>query len=108
MRSGLLIALTVIFELIGTTSLKLSDGFTRPFWSGVVLVAYAVAFYVLAQAVKIMPLGTVYAIWAGLGTAGTAVIGIIIWKEPVNPMRLVGIGLVVLGVVLLNISGEGH
>lgn len=108
MRGSILLALTIISELIATTSLKLSAGFTRPLPSLLVILGYGTAFYLLSKTLIFLPLGTAYAIWAGVGTAGTAIIGVLLWKEPVTLMRVTGISLIVLGVVLLNQTGDGH
>ncbi|WP_019121565.1 DMT family transporter [Brevibacillus massiliensis] len=94
----------ILLEITATTALKLSDGFTRWLPSTVVVIGYAASFYVLSLALKYLPLGTAYAIWSGVGTALTVVIGIILWKESVSPVRLLAIAIIIVGVVLLNLA----
>jgi multidrug transporter EmrE-like cation transporter len=89
-------------EVVGTTFLKLSDGFTRPMQSIVFVVGYGLSFYLMALSLKYMPLGTVYAIWSGLGTAATVAVGVILWKEALDPARIIGIALIIVGVLVLN------
>lgn len=107
MNPILSLVLAIASEIIATTSFKLSEGFTKPFPSIVVIVGYAATFYLLSQTLKAIPLGTTYAIWSGVGTAGAVLLGIIIWREPMDLARMVGIGLIVAGVVVLNLFAEG-
>jgi small multidrug resistance pump len=99
--------LAIASEIIATTSLKLSEGFSKPLPSIVVVLGYGAAFYLLSQSLKAIPLGTTYAIWSGVGTAGAVLLGVIIWREPVDLARIIGIGLIVAGVVVLNLFAEG-
>lgn len=108
MNPMILLAGAILSELIATTSLKLSSGFTRPMPSVVVVVGYAVAFYLLSLSLKHIPLGTAYAIWSGVGTAGTFLIGVWLWGESVEWPRILGIALIVGGVLLLNFFSKGH
>jgi multidrug transporter EmrE-like cation transporter len=96
----------IFSEIIATTSLKLSVGFTKPLPSLVVVIGYAFSFYMLSMALKGLPLGTAYAIWSAAGTVGTVILGVIIWKTPLNVISILGIALIVVGVVLLNLYGE--
>jgi small multidrug resistance pump len=103
----ILLAAAIVFEVVGTTLLKFSDGFTR-FWpSAGTLVTYAISFVLLAQTLKSVPVGTAYAIWSAAGTALIAAIGIVFLGESTTVARLSGIALVVVGVVILNLS-EAH
>jgi len=95
----------VLAEVLGTTSMKFSDGFTRLWPALGTVVGYLIAFYHLARTPKSMPVGTAYAIWAGLGTAAIAVIGMVFLGEAANAARIGGILLVIAGVVLLNLGG---
>ncbi len=99
--------LAIAIEIVATTSLKLSDGFSKPLPSIVVVIGYAAAFYLLSQTLKAIPLGTTYAIWSGVGTAGAVLLGVMIWREPVDLARIIGIGLIIAGVVVLNLFAEG-
>lgn len=103
----LMLASAILAEVLATTSMKYSDGFTR-LWPTLGTVAgYAVAFVLLAQTLRTMAVGTVYAIWSGVGTAAIALIGMVFIGEAVNAARIVGILLVIAGVVVLNLGG-GH
>lgn len=103
MGAFLLLAIAVISEVFGSTMLKVSDGFKRILPTIAFVAGYGIAFYTLSVTLQYMPLGMAYAIWSGLGTALTAVIGIIIFKEGLNSKKLWGLVLIVAGVVILNI-----
>ena len=68
------------------------------------VIGYALAFYFLAQSLRYIPLGIAYAIWSGLGTVGSVLLGLLIWKEILGPIHVLGIALIVVGVVVLNIA----
>jgi len=94
----------IAFEVTGTISLKLSAGFTKPLFVAVTVVGYAVSFAFLGLALKGLPVSTAYAVWAGLGTALIAVIGMGFLSEPANGLKIASIALVVLGVVGLHLA----
>lgn len=96
----LLIAITA--EVIATSFLKASEGLTKIVPSAIVVISYITAFSMLGQALKTMELGIAYAIWSGLGTAAIALVGIIFMAESVNPAKIMGLGLITVGVVMLN------
>ncbi|MGW7414209.1 DMT family transporter [Streptomyces sp. NPDC054863] len=98
-------AAAIAAEVAGTTAMKYSDGFSRLWPSLATVVGYLVAFGLLARALKSMPVGTAYAIWAGVGTAAVAVIGTVFLGESASAVKLAGIVLVIGGVVLLNLGG---
>jgi small multidrug resistance pump len=83
-------------------SLKLSDGFTRPLPAVVVVVGYAMSFYALSISLRSIPLGVVYAIWSGVGTAAVVLIGLFLFREVLDAAKVIGIGLIIAGVVMLN------
>jgi len=101
------LALAIGTEVVATTALKLSDGFTRLGWGAVVVVGYGISFYALAVSLRSIPLGVVYAIWSGLGTAAIVVIGYFVFGEVLGAVKLAAIGLIVTGVVLLNVGPPG-
>ena len=101
----LLLAVAIAIELVGTSALKASDGFANRGFGVLFVAAYVVSFYLLSITLRSLPLGFVYAVWAGVGTVGAAVIGVLIWKEVLDPPRAIGVGLVVAGVVVLNLGG---
>jgi small multidrug resistance pump len=102
MHPALWLALAIGSEIIATVSLKLSDGFTKPMPSVVVVLGYAVSFYALSISLRTIPLGVVYAIWSGVGTAAIVVIGLFLFRETLDLVKVVGIGLIITGVVMLN------
>ncbi|NLU74733.1 multidrug efflux SMR transporter [Streptomyces sp. HNM0575] len=99
------LAAAIMAEVLGTTAMKYSDGFSKLLPSLITAVSYAVAFILLAQTLKSMAVGTAYAIWAGVGTAAIAAIGITFIGESVTLLKITGIVLVILGVVVLNLGG---
>lgn len=106
MNPWVLLGISIAAELIGTSCLKLSQGFTRLGPSLGVVAGYGIAFYGMSQSIKSLPVGVTYAIWSGVGTAGAALIGWLIWQEALTAGRLLGIGLIVAGVVVLGFSGK--
>jgi small multidrug resistance pump len=107
MQHWLLLAAAILFEVAGTTAMKLSEGFTRPLPSLLLFVFYLISFAALTLALKRIDLGIAYAIWAGLGTALIALIGIVHFHEPLTLLKLVSIGLIILGVIGLNLAQDG-
>jgi small multidrug resistance pump len=108
MQSWLILILAIASEVGGTSCLKLSDGFSRLAPSIGSILLYTLSFVFLASALKTIDVSVAYAIWAGLGTALVATIGFAVFGEPVTGTRLVSIGLIVLGVVGLQLSGAVH
>lgn len=102
------LVLAIAFEVSGTTSMKLSDGFSHLWWSGAMLVFYLLSFALLTLALKKIDVSVAYAIWSGVGTVLIAIIGIFYFKEPATAAKLVSIALIVAGVVGLNLLGEAH
>ena len=99
----LYLGIAIVAEVIGTSFLKSSAGFTR-FWpSLIVVVGYAVAFYFLAVTLRTMSVGIAYAVWAGAGVALITLIGWIFYREPLDAPALVGIALIVAGVAVINL-----
>lgn len=96
------------FEVVGTTSLKLSQGLTRPGWFALCLLLYGTSFALLAVALKTIPVGVAYAIWSGAGTVLIACIGILWFQEAAHPLRLFFILMIVAGAVGLNLTTRPH
>jgi len=95
----------ILAEVLGTTAMKYSVGFTRLWPSLGTVAGYVIAFVLLAQVLKSMSVGVAYAIWAGVGTAAIAAIGMIFVGEAVTAAKVLGVLLVIAGVVLLNLGG---
>lgn len=100
-----LLAIAIASEIVATTSLKQSEGFTKPLWSVVVVIGYGISFFLMAQALKTIPVSVAYAVWSGAGTAVVAAIGMVFLGEPVSLMKVGGVALIVAGVVVLNAGG---
>ncbi|MEU7283078.1 multidrug efflux SMR transporter [Streptomyces sp. NPDC045431] len=100
-----LLAAAIAAEVAGTTAMKYSEGFSRLWPSLGAVAGYLVAFALLAQTLKVIQVGTAYAIWAGVGTAAVAAIGMLFLGESTGLAKLVGIAFVIVGVVLLNLGG---
>lgn len=92
-----------LFEISWAIGMKMSNGFTHPLISGLTIVGMVASFYFLSLALKNIPLGTAYAVWTGIGTIGTVVLGIILFKEPSTVMRLVCIFLILTGITGLKL-----
>ena len=103
-----LLAIAIAVEVLGTLFLRASDGFTRPGPTAVTLIAYAIAFWLLALIVRDIPISTAYAVWSGVGTAAIAAIGMVALGEPAGAVKVVSIALIVVGVVGLNLAGGTH
>lgn len=91
-------------EVFWSTFLKLSAGFTRPFYTVLTLLGLAASFFFLAQATKVLPLGTAYAIWTGIGAVGAVIVGIVLFKEPVTCVRLLFVVLLLTGIIGLKVT----
>jgi small multidrug resistance pump len=108
MQSWLFLCGAIALEVVGTTSLKVSNGFSRLVPSILVFVCYFAAFTMLGFALRRIDVSVAYAIWAGVGTALVAVIGVVVFKEAMTLLKIVSIGLIVAGVVGLNLGGTPH
>ena len=103
MSNWVFLAITILGEVVATSALKSSDGFTKPLPSAVVIVGYGVAFYFLSLALKSIPVGVAYAIWAGVGIVLVATIAWIFQGQRLDAWAIVGIGLIISGVAVLNL-----
>jgi len=97
--------IAIVAEVFASSMLKRTEGFSRIWPSLGVVVGYGTAFYCLALTLKTIPIGTAYAIWAGLGTA-LAIVGVVLYKELFNRKKVLGILCIILGVVVLNLAGS--
>jgi small multidrug resistance pump len=97
--------IAILTEVAGTTALKLSQGLTKIIPAIAMAILYIVSFIFLAFALKKIEVGTAYAIWSGIGTALIALIGFLWFQESLDALKIVSLGLIILGVVGLNLSG---
>jgi len=107
MTSWLLLAAAIAAEIVGTLALRASDGFSRLVPSILVVVGYAVSFVLLAQLLKTMSVGVVYAIWSAVGIAVIAILGRLLFGDPLPPLAVAGIVVIIIGVGLIQLSGAG-
>ena len=106
--SYLYLLLAISCEVAGTTCMKLSESFTRPIPSVLMFLLYGVSLALLTLALKGIPVGVAYAVWAGLGTGVIAVIATIAFHEPLTASKVVCLALIIAGVVGLNLTGGGR
>ncbi|WML33659.1 quaternary ammonium compound efflux SMR transporter SugE [Clostridium sp. OS1-26] len=92
-----------VFEVAWAIGLKYSYGFTKLVPSVLTILGMIASFYFLSLAMKNIPLGTAYAIWTGIGTVGTGILGIILFNESINPIRLICIGFILIGAIGLKL-----
>jgi small multidrug resistance pump len=98
--------LAILSEVIATTSLKFSEGFTKLLPSVIVVIGYGLSFYLLSISLKVFPIGIAYAIWSGVGIVLTVIAGILIWNENLDWARVVGIVLILAGILLINLFSK--
>lgn len=108
--SYLYLAIAIVAEVIATTALKASAGFTKPLPSLIVVLGYGAAFYLFALVLRTIPVGIAYAIWAGVGVALVVLVSAILFKQQLDIPAIIGIGLIVAGVVVINLFSRtaGH
>jgi small multidrug resistance pump len=96
------LAIAIVAEIIATSALKASEGFSRLTPSTIVVIGYCAAFYFLSLTLKSIPIGIAYAIWSGVGIAIISLIGWLFFKQSLDLAAVIGIGLIIAGVVILN------
>ena len=106
MNAWMMLGLAIVAEVIGTTALKASESFTRLVPSLVVVVGYGVAFYCLSLVLKSVPVGIAYAIWSGLGIVLITAVAWLLYGQRIDLAGLIGMGLIVAGVVVLNVFSK--
>jgi small multidrug resistance pump len=103
MSAWLPLALAIVAEVVGTSALKASAGFSRLWPSLVVVVGYGAAFYFLSFALRQIPVGIAYAVWSGAGTVLITLIGVLAFRQKLDAAGVLGIALIVAGVLVLNL-----
>jgi len=105
-----ILGFAILAEVIATSALKASEGFTRPVPAAVTAIGYAIAFYLLALTLKTIPVGIAYAVWSGAGIVAIALIGYFFFHQTLDVAALIGIGLILAGVIVLNVFSKsgGH
>lgn len=104
MSPWLIVLIAGLMETGWALGLKYSDGFTKPVPSVLTVLGAVASFWLLSIAMKDLPVGTAYAVWVGIGAVGTAVMAVCLFGDPVNLMRVVGVGLILAGIVALKFA----
>ncbi len=102
----IILFLAGLFEVFWAIGLKYSVGFTKLVPSVLTVFGMIISFYLLSLALKNLPLGTAYAIWTGIGTIGTVILGIYLFKEPMDLVRLLFIGFILVGIIGLKVTAS--
>ena len=100
------LVIAIIFELISTSTLKDTYGFTRLYPSIIVIVALCICLYLMSHSMKFIPVGIVYASWAGLGIVAITIIAVLKYNQTPNIPTIIGIALIVIGVVVVNLMND--
>ncbi|MDL0431763.1 SMR family transporter [Marinobacter sp. TBZ242] len=106
MKSWIFLGIAIVAEVVATTGLKASEGFTRLWPSLLVIAGYTVAFYFLSHTLKEIPVGLAYAIWAGLGIVLVAFIGWAVYGQVLDAASVIGMALIISGVVVINVFSK--
>ncbi len=106
MKNWLFLAVAIVGEVVATSALKSSDGFSRLVPSVIVIAGYSIAFYCLSLALRSIPVGIAYAIWAGLGIVLVAAIAWLLHGQKLDLPAFIGIGLILSGVLVLNLFSK--
>lgn len=106
MHPMILLMIAIFTEVLGSTALKYSQGFTKLLPSLIVAASYGISFYTFALALKSIPLGPAYAIWSGVGTAATVLISLYLLKEKIDLPMAIGMALIILGVLVMSLFSK--
>lgn len=106
MNAFIYLTMAIVAEVIATTMLKASEGFTRLWPSLLVVLGYGVAFWGLSMVVKSMPLGIVYAIWSGMGIVLVSIAAVFVYQQKLDWPAIVGMGLIIAGVLVINLLSK--
>ncbi|WP_076593686.1 DMT family transporter [Herminiimonas arsenitoxidans] len=106
MNQWVFLTSAIVAEVIATSALKASDGFTKLVPSLITVSGYLIAFYLLSLTLRTLPVGIAYAIWSGLGTVLIAVVAWIVYGQKLDWAAVIGMGLIVAGVIVLNVFSK--
>ena len=107
-KGYLYLMVAIIGEVIGTNLLKSTDGFTKPLPTLYTIIAYVISFYCLSLSFKTLPIAVAYAVWGAIGIILITLFSVLVWKEPINLMTILGLGLIIAGTIIVNLFGTGH
>lgn len=102
----LTLAIAIIAEVIGTSALRASEGFTKLVPSILVVAGYSVAFYFLSLTLKNIPVGIAYALWSGVGTVLITIVGVVVFNQRLDVPAIVGLSLILIGVLVINLYSK--
>jgi len=100
------LAIAIVAEVIGTTALKASDGFSRPLPSLLVVLGYGLAFYFMSLVIRTLPVGVTYAIWSGMGIVLITLVGVVMFRQVPGGPALIGMALIIAGVAVMNLFSK--
>ena len=106
MQAYMALGLAIVAEVIATSALKASEGFTRPGPSAIVVLGYCLAFYCLSLTLKTVPVGVAYAVWSGLGIVLITVAGYVLYRQRIDAAALIGMALIVAGVAVIQLFSK--
>lgn len=106
MSPWFVLILAGLLEIVWAIGLKYTDGFTRLWPSVGTISAMVVSMYLLGRASQVLPIGTAYAVWVGIGAAGAGILGIVLFKEPISPMRVVFMCLLIFSILGLKLTAS--
>jgi len=106
MNAWIFLAGAIVLEVLGTFLLKLSHGFEKWHWGALSILCYSACFWLLAPAMKVLPVGVVYAIWSGVGIVAASLIGIFAFEERLGAIQFVFIAMILTGAVGLNLTAQ--
>lgn len=100
--------LAIICETAGTMFLKASDGFTKPIPAAAAIIGFVIALFLLSKTLQSIPVGIVYALWSGIGIVLVTILGVILFKQNLDMPSYIGIGLILAGVIVLQVFSNAH
>jgi small multidrug resistance pump len=103
MNHWLALSIAIVAEVVATTALKSTEGFTRLWPSLLVIVGYGAAFYFMTVSLRVLPVGIMYAIWAGMGIVLVAILGWVVYRQSLDAAAITGIALIIAGVLVINL-----
>jgi small multidrug resistance pump len=106
MKSWLLLLLAVVCEVVGTSAIKYSNGFTKIAPSIVVFIGFGVAFYILSITLKVIPIGMAYAVWSGLGIVLISIIGHFVFQQRLDAPAFLGMSFILVGVIIMQVFSK--
>ncbi len=106
MKAYLFLFMAIVAEIIATSTLKASEQFTRLWPSVVVIIGYAVSFYCLSQALRVLPVGIAYAIWSAVGIVLVSLVAFLVYRQHLDMPAVLGMGLIIAGVVVINLFSK--